>query len=119
MKTGKVWGQTELLLQTPTIEIHRLTIEPRMACSLHKHEFKWNAFFVSRGMLMIEVQKNNYKLTDITTLGPGDLCTVKPNEFHRFVTGDEPCEGIEIYYTEPLSEDIVRQTTGGPLTYPT
>jgi len=113
MKNGKVWGETETLLATPLVEVHALRIEPNKRCSLHKHDFKWNAFYVTRGTLFIDVEKNNYALTDVTTLGPGDLMTVKPGEYHRFRTGDEPCEAIELYYPEPLSEDIIRKDVGG------
>jgi mannose-6-phosphate isomerase-like protein (cupin superfamily) len=84
MISGKIWGKTEVLLRTPMIEIHRLTINPNSRCSLHKHQFKWNAFYVATGFLMIETHKLDYELIDVTTLYPGDLMTVKPNEFHRF-----------------------------------
>ena len=112
MILGKVWGTTELLLKTPFIEVHRLKIKPNARCSLHCHKYKHNAFMVSTGRLIIEVVKNDYPLTDRTELGPGDFTTVKPNEFHRFVTEDEPVTGIEIYYCEPLREDIVRNDCG-------
>ena len=131
MKAGKVWGETQLLLATPLIEVHALRIEPNKRCSMHKHEFKWNGFYVTRGTLLIEVEKSGYALTDTTVLGPGDLMTVRPGEFHRFRTMDEGCEAIEFYYPELLSEDICRKdvggdtaakakpsTTGGPHSYP-
>lgn len=113
MLAGKIWGKTELLLKTPMVEVHRLTINPNSRCSLHAHQFKWNAFYVSTGKLTIETHKNDYALTDNTELGPGDLMTVKPTEYHRFVTGPEGMTGIEIYYPEPLSEDIIRKDVGG------
>lgn len=113
MLFGKVWGKTELLLKTPTIEVHRLTILPNSHCSMHAHRFKHNAFYVQSGVLFIEVKKNDYDLVDITELGPGDFTTVKPNEDHRFVTKDVLVTGIEIYYQEPLSEDIIRKDVGG------
>jgi mannose-6-phosphate isomerase-like protein (cupin superfamily) len=113
MKAGKVWGSTTLLLKTPLIEIHRLEIEANRRCSMHKHEFKWNCFIPITGRLTIEVEKNDYALTDKTTIGPGELMTVKPNEFHRFVSGDEAVSALEIYYPEFLSEDIVRKDCGG------
>ena len=113
MLAGKIWGKTEVLLKTPMVEIHRLTINPNSRCSLHAHQFKWNAFYVSTGKLTIETHKNDYALTDNTELGPGDLMTVKPTEYHRFVTGPEGMTGIEIYYPELLSEDIIRKDVGG------
>lgn len=115
MKAGKVWGQTELLLRTPLIEIHRLTIKPGAACSLHLHRYKWNAFYVASGRLTIEVHKNAYALVDRTELGPGEFTTVAPGERHRFVSGPEMVKAIEVYYPETLSEDIERFDVGGLL----
>lgn len=115
MILGKVWGSTEELLSTPLLAMHRLIIQPNMQCSLHVHRFKWNGFYVEKGRLFIEVIKNDYALTDVTELGPGQITTVKPGEHHRFRTGDEPCEALEFYYTEPLSDDISRKDKGGPV----
>ncbi len=113
MKEGKVWGTTETLLTTNTVEVHRIKINPRSYCSMHKHEFKWNMFYVIKGRLYIEVEKNNYDLTDVTELFQGQHTSVKPNEFHRFFTKDEPVEALEVYYLNSISEDIVRKTVGG------
>ena len=81
---GKVWGQTEELLNTPLIEVHHITINPHMQCSMHKHEFKWNMFYVIEGTLAIDVRKNDYDLVDTTILKAGQWCSVRPNEFHKF-----------------------------------
>lgn len=113
MRAGKVWGTTELLLKTPFVEMHRLKINPYSHCSLHSHQHKWNAFFVIQGELVIEVHKNDYNLRDKTVLLMGEIMEVRPNEFHSFSTGFYACECIEIYYPEPLSEDIIRKTVGG------
>lgn len=112
VKHGKVWGLTEVLLRTPLIEIHRLTIKPNAQCSLHKHTMKWNGFVVHSGRLFIDVEKNDYPLVDTTELGPGDFMAVKPGEFHRFRSGDEPVQAVEIYYPDTLSEDIIRKDVG-------
>jgi mannose-6-phosphate isomerase-like protein (cupin superfamily) len=113
MLQGKVWGKTEQLLITPMIEVHRVHIDPHSYCSMHKHEFKWNMFYVISGELEIHVRKNDYKLTDITTLHAGDWCSVRPNEFHMFKTNDSPVEALEVYYLEPIKDDIVRESVGG------
>lgn len=112
MKNGKVWGVTELLLKTALVELHRLTIKRYASCSLHKHEFRWNGFLVLEGKLWIQVHKNDYKLIDETELGPGEFMTVRPNEFHCFVTKGLPAKAIEIYYPQELTDDIVRKTVG-------
>jgi len=113
MKAGKVWGSTEQLLMTPMIEVHRILIEPNSYCSMHKHEFKWNMFYVISGELEIHVRKNDYKLIDITTIRDGEWTSVRPNEFHMFKTLDSPVEALEIYYLEPIKNDIVRESVGG------
>jgi len=109
---NKVWGRTQDLLKTPLVELHALTIKANGYCSKHKHEFKANAFFVIDGELEVSVFKNDYALTDVTTLGPGDLMVVKAGEFHQFrAVKDTDC--LELYYPEALSEDIVRESVGG------
>lgn len=98
MKTGKVWGTTELLLRTPVSGSAQATYRrQRTLCSIHMHQFKHNAFVVQSGRLVIEVQKNDYALVDRTKIGPGELATVKPGEYHRFVTGSEPVEALELW----------------------
>jgi mannose-6-phosphate isomerase-like protein (cupin superfamily) len=82
---------------------------------MHLHKYKSNAFIVLSGSLTIEVKKNAYDLVDKTELNAGDMTTVRPNEKHRFVSGDSACVAYEIYYPEPLSEDIVRDDVGGPV----
>ncbi len=113
MKSGKVWGQTEELLVTPLIEIHRIHIKPGMVCSMHKHEYKWNLFYVVSGELAIDVEKLNYDLTDTTLLTAGEWTSVRPNEYHRFRSLDTDVEALEVYYLEPLTADIVRKNVGG------
>lgn len=113
MIKGKVWGQTKLLINTPLVEVHELAILPNRECSLHCHQFKWNAFYVFSGKLQIVVEKNDYKLTDVTTLSVGGFTTVKPGEYHKFVSLDDYVVALEIYYPEPLREDIIRKSVGG------
>ena len=111
-KQGKVWGQTIELLNTPLIEVHHILIDAKRQCSMHKHEFKWNMFYVIRGTLVIEVQKNDYDLLDETELHAGEWCSVRPNEFHLFRSVTD-VEALEIYYLEPLTKDIIRKDVGG------
>lgn len=113
MKQGKVWGQTEELLRTPLIEVHRIHINPHMQCSMHKHNQKWNMFYVIDGELAIDVEKNDYDLVDTTTLGAGEWTSVRPGEYHRFRSLTVPVVALEIYYLEPLFTDIVRKDVGG------
>lgn len=113
MKKGKVWGTTKTLLVTPFIEVHEIEINPESYCSVHKHNFKWNGFYCIEGTVDIIIKKNDYDLTDTTTLNKHEFTTVAPGEFHQFRTNNLPAKVLEIYYPEPLSEDIIRQTVGG------
>ncbi len=111
MKAGKVWGYTIDLLKTPLIEVHHIGVNKGSVCSLHKHEFKWNLFYVIHGELAIEVHKQDYDGVDTTILEASEWTTVRPNEYHRFHAITD-CEALEIYYLEPLSSDIVRANIG-------
>ena len=95
------------------IEVHRIKINPHSFCSMHKHEFKWNMFYVVKGQLNIEVRKNDYDLVDVTELYQGQFTSVRPNEYHKFVSKDVPVEALEIYYLNSISDDIIRETVGG------
>ena len=112
MTNGKVWGHTELLFSNPIVEFHRIEVNAGFECSTHKHEHKWNGFYVEKGALEIHVIKNSYALTDVTVLTAGQFTTVRPGEFHKFVC-KEDCVAFELYWPELLSEDIVRQNVGG------
>lgn len=113
--TGKVWGDTSVLIQNSLVELHKINVKAGYHCSEHKHEHKWNGFYVISGVLEIHVAKNNYDLTDVTTLRAGDFTTVRPGEFHWF-NCVEDCSALELYYPEALSEDIVRRSVGGRAT---
>ena len=116
MISGKVWGTTEPILETPFIQIHRICVNPRAKCSMHKHEHKWNLFYVVRGSLDIITRKNDYDLTDTTTLYASMAHSVRPGEFHRFENISEvACVALEVYYLDPLAEDIIRENCGGML----
>lgn len=111
-KNGKVWGSTRLLFQESNVEIHRICIRAGTHCSRHKHEHKFNAFYVERGRIKVEVWKNDYDLLDSTELGPDEMTTVAPGEYHRFV-GVEESVVYEIYWVSLDPGDIVRDGVGG------
>ena len=113
--SGKVWGETRLLFKNDNFEVHRIMIFKNAECSKHKHRFKHNIFFVEKGYLKVKVWKNDYELVDDTILGPGDIMDVPPGEFHKFITETDDVVAFEIYYSEPISGDIIRETCGGRL----
>jgi len=111
MKSGKVWGETKLLHANGVLEFHRIETVKGGVCSKHKHQFKWNGFFVESGKLLIRVWKDDYDLIDETILEPGDFTQVKPGEFHQFEALEDTV-AFELYWAEFNHNDIVRETVG-------
>lgn len=112
----KIWGQTECLIAAPNYELHRLTIKPFHRCSLHIHRSKANLFYVLEGELFIDTLLGDVGAPPIDTikLQAGDHTVVAAGVHHQFRTGKKACLAIEMYYPEPLSEDIIRRNVGGP-----
>lgn len=110
-KSGKIWGHTELLFQKNNVEIHRICIHKNTKCSKHKHEHKYNLFYVESGQILIREWKNEYDLIDETILNAGEICSIKPGNYHEF-QGLLDSIVYEIYYVELNAEDIIRENTG-------
>jgi quercetin dioxygenase-like cupin family protein len=108
---GKIWGNTEPLLQSPAIEIHRIKVKEGGYCSQHAHQSKINAFYVIHGELEIQRWKD-YGLCDSTMLKAGDLSIVPAGEQHRF-KAHKYTEALEIYWAELDHNDIQRENVGG------
>lgn len=113
IKHGKIWGSTECIHSNSAYEFHRIEILKNAFCSVHKHEHKWNGFFLEEGLLNILVWKNDYDLVDQTLLRPGDFTFVAPDEFHQFVALEKSI-AFETYWASSLQKnDIIRKTVGG------
>ena len=111
MKAGKILGQTELIHANGVLEFHRIEYKKNVACSKHKHEFKWNGFFVESGKMMVKVWQKDYDLIDETILNAGDFMRVKPGVFHQFI-GLEDGVAFELYWAEFDHNDIKRESVG-------
>ena len=111
MKAGKIWGQTELVHANGVLEFHRIEFKKGVACSKHKHEFKWNGFFVESGEMIIRVWQNDYDLIDETILGPGQYTKVRPGLYHKFECLEDGV-AFELYWAEFAHKDIVRESVG-------
>jgi mannose-6-phosphate isomerase-like protein (cupin superfamily) len=109
---GKVWGETECLFFKNNVEIHRIEANKDHHCSKHKHEHKFNAFFIEKGKLKITTWKNDYDLVDETIITDKQMSIVKPGEYHRFEALEDTV-AYEIYWTEMSQSDIVREDHGG------
>jgi len=111
MKAGKIWGQTELVHANGVLEFHRIDFKAGGVCSKHKHQFKWNGFYVVSGKMKIRVWQKDYDLIDETILGPGDFTRIKPGLMHSF-EGIEDGVAFELYWAEFNHDDIQRETVG-------
>jgi len=111
-KQGKVWGHTSEIFNKNNVEVHRIVSNANSHCSKHKHEHKFNMFFVESGSMTVKRWKNDYDLVDTTILDAGQSCIVPPGEFHQFLAKDG-CVAYEIYWVEIDSKDIVRESVGG------
>ena len=72
-KSGKVWGQTELVHANGVLEFHRIDFKAGGVCSKHKHKYKWNGFYCMSGKLKIRIWQQAYDLVDETILNPGNF----------------------------------------------
>ena len=110
-KAGKIWGQTELIHANGVLEFHKIDYKAGGVCSKHKHQFKWNGFYVVSGKMKIRVWQKDYDLVDETILGPGDFTRVKPGLMHSF-EGMEDGVAFELYWAEFNHDDIQRESVG-------
>lgn len=114
MKQGKTWGHTIRLFSNDNFEVHRICINQGYKCSTHYHRYKHNIFYVESGEITVHVEKSDYKLVDITTLKTGEMTDISPGEKHHF-EGIQDSIVYEIYYSEPIGNDIIRSNVGGKL----
>jgi quercetin dioxygenase-like cupin family protein len=108
---GKIWGQTELVEANGALEFHRIDMNKGGVCSKHKHEFKWNGFYVESGTMLIRIWQKDYDLVDETILAAGDYCKVKPGLFHQFECLESGV-AFELYWAEFNHHDIQRESVG-------
>ena len=110
-KQGKAWGTTEEIFNNGTVAIHLIKIDKGGFCSIHKHQFKSNKFYVLEGNLQLNIWTQE-KEADVTVLWAGEMCEVPPLVDHQFkALTDVKC--LEIYTVGFKGEDIIRKTVGG------
>jgi len=109
---NKVWGTTQKIFEQNGVQIHRITAKKGGYSSTHKHEYRFNMFYVEKGKLKILVKKNDYDLVDETIIADGQSTVAKPNEWHSFLAMEDTV-AYEIYYGNVSDSDIVRENCGG------
>ena len=108
-RTYKTWGNKWNVFQNDLCEVSLLYLEPKQRCSWHRHQTKYNQFFVIEGEIFI---KNEYTTVKI---GKGQIFTIAPGEWHEFQTGQNPAIVQEIMFVQYDAGDIERSILGGPL----
>jgi len=111
---GKIWGKTSPIFNKNNVAIHRIEGMRGGFSSKHRHQSKFNLFFVESGSIKITVYKDYGSgiLEDVIVLNPGEQTTVAPGEWHQFEVIND-CVVLEIYWVELDSCDIERETIGG------
>lgn len=111
--TQKVWGWSELQVESNLCQVHRIDIRPGGFCSIHQHDRKHNVFTLVKGKLHIRLWDENVDLgveamRTIVLASPGDTYDVGPAIVHQFYA-PEYCMAIETYYPASVrTEDIFR-----------
>jgi mannose-6-phosphate isomerase-like protein (cupin superfamily) len=110
MKSGKIWGETNLVFSNNTVQINQIHIKKGGRCSIHMHNHKNNIFFIQSGRLLIE-QWMKEGVVDSTVLNKEDKMEIPSQIYHRF-TALEDTSALEIYYLDIDDNDIIRKDCG-------
>ena len=116
----KVWGKVAHIFDLNS-SVSLLVVNKGFCSSIHKHEHRWNHFFIISGILkinffrwvgdLIEPWYNRVILT-------GESIKVRPGVVHQFEVV-ESGRVVEAYWTTDGTEvnldDIVRYSQGGPI----
>lgn len=111
-RTRKTWGEKFNVFQNDLCEVSILKLHPFQRCSWHKHQTKYNQFFVIEGELFIKTEWGT------SSVKKGEIFTTRPGEYHEFQTGVKNAVIQEIMYVKYDAEDIQRDILGGPLPEP-
>lgn len=111
MRQGKNWGYTTEFFRNAMVSAHHLEIRKGGYCSEHRHEHKYNIFYVISGKLEITIWRDVGKI-DVTIISAGQATAVSPGFYHKFkALTDVHC--IEVYQVLLIEPDIDRRSRGG------
>lgn len=116
----KVWGKVFHIFDEITA-VSLLEVKSGFCCSIHKHEHRWNHFFVISGVLKVNFFRksgDSFEPWYNRILLTGESIKVSPGTIHQFeVLGSGRI--VEAYWTTDGTEvnldDIVRYSQGGPI----
>jgi mannose-6-phosphate isomerase-like protein (cupin superfamily) len=106
---SKSWGIKTELFKNDLCEVSILNLNEGQRCSWHRHRSKWNQFYVLEGSIEVVTEDGSSKVLR------GQIFTTNPLQWHEFRTPYGPALVQEIMYVKYESEDIDRETQGGPL----
>lgn len=108
IKSLKVWGTKQVLWENSMCEIDILSLKKDTRCSWHKHQQKYNLFYLVNGSVGIRTEEGE------SILSSGELIEVQPGMFHEFRVYEDSMM-IEIMYVNYDESDIERANEGGKL----
>lgn len=108
-RTYKTWGEKWNIFSNDLCEVSILYLKPRQRCSWHRHQTKFNLFFVIKGLIAVKTEDGASEVL------PGQIFTTRPGEMHEFQTRQLDSILIEIMYVRYDPEDIEREQVGGGL----
>jgi len=93
------------------VSAHYLNIKKGGYCSEHKHDHKYNVFFVISGLLKITIWRDE-NLKDTTILADNQTTAVPPGFWHSFEALKDT-KAVEVYQVILEDPDIERRSQGG------
>ena len=110
----KSWGTTRCIFRTDTVEIQAMRTLKGGFSSEHRHDARWNRFYVISGIIRINTfnDENGIERKDSVECRANQLVDVPPGQWHQFEVLED-CVLVEIYWVACDSEDIMRRTEGG------
>lgn len=103
----KVWGEEQIIVNTPQYCGKRMILNKGMQSSLHYHKIKRETFWVESGLISFTLSENTMLLR------PGDIIHIPPGVHHRF-GGLEESVFFE-FSTHDDEHDSYRLTHSGPM----
>lgn len=104
MTEGRPWGNYQILLKEPGIQVKRIEVKPGLRFSLQKHLKRTEKWIVTVGSGVARVGSKEIAIQT------GSILEVPCGELHRMHnTGKVPLVFIEVQFGEYVGEDdIVR-----------
>ncbi len=97
---NKPWGKEEILFVHDKYMVKKLYMNPNERCSLQYHAEKTETVYVLSGLLLFDLGGK------ITSMKPGEFCTIMPGQMHRMEGGPDGATYLES--STPELDDVIR-----------